>query len=38
MTGWTPKDGDIGEPLRTRELEPAVVPVEIPQPQEVPSR
>lgn len=30
--------GDIGEPLRHIELEPVEIPIEQPQPQEVPSR
>ena len=38
MDGFTPRDGDIGEPLRTIELEPAEVPLEVPIPQTVPSR
>lgn len=39
---WTsvpcPLAGDIGEPLKHIELEPLEAPVEVPVPQEVPSR
>ena len=38
MTGFEPRGGDIGEPLKHIELEPAEVPLEVPQPQEAPAR
>ena len=35
---YTPRGGDIGEPLKHIELEPVEVPISVPEPQEVPSR
>ncbi len=37
-SGFGPRCGDIGEPLKHIELEPVEVPLEVPQPEEVPSR
>lgn len=34
---YTPRDGDIGEPLKWVEIEPVEVPTEIPQPEKVPA-
>lgn len=33
-----PVAGDIGDPLKHTELEPAEEPIEVPVPQEVPAR
>ena len=35
MTIYTPRAGDVGEPLREIELEPAEVPAEVPVPEKV---
>jgi hypothetical protein len=35
MTMYSPRGGDVGDPLREIELEPAEVPAEVPVPEKV---